>query len=73
METDPPLDQVVARTIELGARGAAQLSGVNLGYDLAAFHTVNSIGDATDVLARPTTARGSSAPARLAQRGSVSI
>ena len=40
--SDPPLDQVVARTIEIGARGAAQLSGVNLGYDLAAFHTVNS-------------------------------
>jgi outer membrane receptor protein involved in Fe transport len=33
---------VVARTVELGVRGVAQASGVSLGYDLAAFRTVNS-------------------------------
>src|SRR6185295_15118222 len=44
--SDPPLDQVVARTIELGVRGAAAPSGLRLGYDLAAFHTVN----ASDIL-----------------------
>jgi iron complex outermembrane receptor protein len=40
--SDPPLAQVVARTVEIGARGAAQLARVHLDYDLAAFHTVNS-------------------------------
>jgi outer membrane receptor protein involved in Fe transport len=40
--SDPPLAQVVARTVELGARGTARPSGVSLDYDLAAFHTVNS-------------------------------
>jgi iron complex outermembrane recepter protein len=40
--SDPPLAQVVARTVELGLRGVAQPAGVTLGYDLAAFHTVNS-------------------------------
>jgi outer membrane receptor protein involved in Fe transport len=40
--SDPPLAQVVARTVELGVRGAARPSGIALGYDLAAFHTVNS-------------------------------
>ncbi len=40
--SDPPLAQVVARTVELGLRGAAQPSGVTVDYDLAAFHTVNS-------------------------------
>ncbi len=39
---DPPLAQVVARTVELGVRGTARPSGVTLDYDLAAFHTVNS-------------------------------
>ena len=40
--SDPPLAQVVARTVEVGARGAARPWGLTLGYDLAAFHTVNS-------------------------------
>jgi iron complex outermembrane recepter protein len=40
--SDPPLDQVVARTIELGVRGSARPSGLSIGYDLAAFRTVNS-------------------------------
>jgi outer membrane receptor protein involved in Fe transport len=40
--SDPPLDQVVAHTVELGVRGAAQPSGLRVGYDLAAFRTVNS-------------------------------
>jgi outer membrane receptor protein involved in Fe transport len=40
--SDPPLAQVVARTVELGVRGAARPTGLTLGYDLAAFHTVNS-------------------------------
>jgi len=40
--SDPPLAQVVARTVEAGLRGAARPSGFTLGYDLAAFHTVNS-------------------------------
>jgi outer membrane receptor protein involved in Fe transport len=40
--SDPPLAQVVARTVELGVRGTARPSGVALDYDLAAFHTVNS-------------------------------
>ncbi len=40
--SDPPLAQVVARTVELGLRGTARPSGVTLDYDLAAFRTVNS-------------------------------
>ena len=40
--SDPPLAQVVARTVEVGVRGTARPSGLALGYDLAAFHTVNS-------------------------------
>jgi iron complex outermembrane recepter protein len=40
--SDPPLAQVVARTLEAGVRGAARPSGLTIGYDLAAFHTVNS-------------------------------
>jgi outer membrane receptor protein involved in Fe transport len=40
--SDPPLAQVVARTVEVGVRGAARPAGLALGYDLAAFHTVNS-------------------------------
>jgi outer membrane receptor protein involved in Fe transport len=40
--SDPPLAQVVARTVEAGVRGMARPSGLRLGYDLAAFHTVNS-------------------------------
>jgi len=40
--SDPPLAQVIARTVEVGVRGAARPAGVTLGYDLAAFHTVNS-------------------------------
>lgn len=39
---DPPLAQVVARTVEVGVRGTARLSDVTLSYDLAAFHTINS-------------------------------
>jgi outer membrane receptor protein involved in Fe transport len=39
---DPPLAQVVARTLEVGVRGAARPSSFSLGYDLAAFRTVNS-------------------------------
>jgi outer membrane receptor protein involved in Fe transport len=44
--SDPPLAQVVARTVEVGVRGVAQPSGFTLDYDLAAFHTVN----ASDIL-----------------------
>ncbi len=40
--SDPPLAQVVARTIEVGVRGVAPPSGLTISYDLAAFHTVNS-------------------------------
>lgn len=40
--SDPPLAQVVARTVEVGVRGVARPTGLTLGYDLAAFHTVNS-------------------------------
>jgi outer membrane receptor protein involved in Fe transport len=40
--SDPPLAQVVARTVELGVRGTARPSGLILGYDLAAFRTVSS-------------------------------
>jgi len=40
--SDPPLAQVVARTVEMGVRGAARPFGLAVGYDLAAFHTVNS-------------------------------
>jgi len=40
--SDPPLAQVVARTIEVGVRGAARPSGLTISYDLAAFHTVNA-------------------------------
>jgi iron complex outermembrane recepter protein len=44
--SDPPLEQVVARTVELGVRGVARPSDLRLGYDLAAFRTVN----ASDIL-----------------------
>jgi iron complex outermembrane recepter protein len=40
--SDPPLAQVVARTVEVGVRGVARPSGLTLDYDLTAFHTVNS-------------------------------
>jgi outer membrane receptor protein involved in Fe transport len=40
--SDPPLAQVVARTVEFGVRGVARPSGLTISYDLAAFHTVNS-------------------------------
>lgn len=40
--SDPPLAQVVAHTLEVGMRGTARPAGLTLGYDLAAFHTVNS-------------------------------
>jgi iron complex outermembrane receptor protein len=40
--SDPPLAQVVARTVELGLRGVARPSGLRLGYDLAVFRTVNA-------------------------------
>jgi outer membrane receptor protein involved in Fe transport len=40
--SDPPLAQVVARTVEVGVRGAARPADVALSYDLAAFRTVNS-------------------------------
>jgi iron complex outermembrane receptor protein len=40
--SDPPLDQVVARTVELGVRGGARPAGLRIGYDLAAFRTVNT-------------------------------
>jgi iron complex outermembrane receptor protein len=40
--SDPPLAQVVARTVELGVRGVARPSGLAISYDLTAFHTVNS-------------------------------
>ena len=44
--SDPPLDQVIARTVEVGVRGRAQPAELTLGYDLAAFRTVN----ASDIL-----------------------
>jgi iron complex outermembrane receptor protein len=44
--SDPPLDQVVASTVELGVRGQARPADLSLGYDLAAFRTVN----ASDIL-----------------------
>ena len=44
--SDPPLDQVVASTIELGVRGVARPSDLGIDYDLAAFRTVN----ASDIL-----------------------
>lgn len=40
--SDPPLDQVIARTVEVGVRGAAEPAGITVGYDLAGFHTVNA-------------------------------
>jgi outer membrane receptor protein involved in Fe transport len=39
---DPPLAQVVARTVEAGLRGSAQPLGTAISYDVTAFHTVNS-------------------------------
>jgi iron complex outermembrane recepter protein len=39
---DPPLAQVVARTIELGVRGQWTRQGMTLSYDAAAFRTRNS-------------------------------
>jgi len=40
--SDPPLAQVVARTLEAGLRGALRRAGLRLSYDLTAFQTVNS-------------------------------
>jgi iron complex outermembrane recepter protein len=39
--SDPPLEQVVARTFELGVRGRLDRSAANLAYNLAAFRTTN--------------------------------
>ncbi|HVV50689.1 MAG TPA: TonB-dependent receptor [Polyangia bacterium] len=39
--SDPPLAQVVARTLEAGLRGTWRRAGLRLGYDLTAFQTVN--------------------------------
>ena len=39
---DPPLAQVVARTVEVGVRGTARPPASRSSYDLTAFHTVNS-------------------------------
>src|SRR5690606_15442438 len=38
---DPPLEQVVARTFELGGRGAAPLAGGTADWALTGFHAVN--------------------------------
>ncbi|HEY2730969.1 MAG TPA: TonB-dependent receptor [Polyangia bacterium] len=40
--SDPPLAQVVARTLEAGARGRWRRSRVTLVYDVTAFRTTNS-------------------------------
>ncbi len=40
-QADPPLDQVVSRTVEVGARGNVGLAGGKLGWSLAAFTTRN--------------------------------
>ncbi|HEY6478270.1 MAG TPA: TonB-dependent receptor [Polyangia bacterium] len=40
--SDPPLAQVVARTLEAGVRGTFRKEGLRLGYDLTAFQTVNN-------------------------------
>jgi outer membrane receptor protein involved in Fe transport len=39
---DPPLNQVVARTFELGVRGAIRPGAASVRYDLTAFRTTNS-------------------------------
>ena len=39
---DPPLNQVVARTFELGVRGALRRGPASLHYDVSAFRTTNS-------------------------------
>jgi outer membrane receptor protein involved in Fe transport len=40
--SDPPLAQVVARTVEVGLRGGVRPGDLALDYDLTAFRTVNS-------------------------------
>jgi len=40
--SDPPLEQVVARTFELGVRGALRRSTGTVRYDLTAFRTTNA-------------------------------
>jgi iron complex outermembrane recepter protein len=40
--SDPPLAQVVARTLEAGLRGTFRRGGLRLGYDLTVFRTVNT-------------------------------
>ena len=40
--SDPPLAQVVARTLEAGVRGSLRRAGLRLAYDLTAFQTVNT-------------------------------
>ena len=40
--SDPPLSQVVARTLEAGVCGSIRHEGLRLGYDLTAFQTVNT-------------------------------
>lgn len=40
--SDPPLNQVVARTFELGVRGALRRGAATVRYDLSAFRTTNA-------------------------------
>jgi iron complex outermembrane receptor protein len=40
--SDPPLAQVVARTLEAGLRGTLRRAGLRLSYDLTGFQTVNT-------------------------------
>jgi outer membrane receptor protein involved in Fe transport len=55
--SDPPLQQVVARTVEIGLRGRLASHGARVGYDVAAFHTVNA-QDILFVSAGPITNQG---------------
>jgi iron complex outermembrane receptor protein len=54
---DPPLAQVVARTVELGVRGRLRRTRVGLDYSVAAFHASTS-HDILFVSAGPSTNQG---------------
>jgi iron complex outermembrane receptor protein len=54
---DPPLQQVVARTFEVGLRGRLSGRAASVSYDLAAFRTVNS-QDIIFISAGPITNQG---------------
>lgn len=55
--SDPPLEQVVARTVELGARGRLTRGRLGVSYSAAAFHA-HTTSDIVFISAGPLTSQG---------------